>query len=78
MRKVFGIDLFTLVITAIIMTLVVYHIYQYFKFQDNVALYLQHTKEALTIPHLTIYDGQELCGRIAAVEKEPKPCEFVK
>lgn len=78
MKKVFGIDLFTLVITVIIMALVFYHIYQYFKFQNNVALYLQHTKAALTIPHLTIYDGQALCERIAAVEKDPKPCTFVE
>jgi len=76
MRKVFGIDIFTLAIVVIIFTLFSYHLYQYFKFKDEIAKYTQHVKVSLSFPHLTIYDGQILCERIAALEKEPKPCEY--
>ena len=78
MKKVFGVDMFTAVISAIILLLITYHLVQYFKFKDALDGSILRTKEALTLPHLTIYDGQALCERIAAVEKDPKPCEYVQ
>jgi len=29
-------------------------------------------------PRFTAQDGQALCERVAKLEKEPQPCEFVK
>lgn len=78
MKKVFGVDIFTMAVVAIILTLLSYHLYQYFKFRDTISAYIQHTNESLSFPHLTIYDGQALCERIAALEKEPKPCEYIQ
>ena len=78
MKKVFGVDVFTAVIAVIILSLIAYHLVQYFKFKDALSAAIAHTKEAMTIPHLTIYDGQALCERIAKLEKEPQPCTFVE
>jgi hypothetical protein len=75
--KACGVEIITLLVALLVIALVTYHLYRYFDLADAARDSIQKVNESMSLPHLTIYDGQALCERIAALEKEPKPCEFV-
>ena len=60
-----------LFVFTVIMATWTWQVIHYFQFQEEVKRF------ASKGPRFTAVDGQALCERIRAREKEPKPCEFL-
>lgn len=61
-----------LLIFTVFMATWTWQVISYFQFQEQVQKFQSKG------PRFTTMDGQALCERIQALEKEPKPCEYIK
>lgn len=61
-----------LLVFALMMGMWTWQVISYFQFQDQVKQFQSKG------PRFTAIDGQALCERVAKLEKEPKPCEYLK
>ncbi len=61
-----------LIVFAVMMGMWTWQVLSYFEFQEQVKQFQSKG------PRFTAVDGQALCERIAALEKEPKECNFAK
>lgn len=60
-----------LLIFSILLGSITFQVLHYLQFQDETIRWMRQG------PRFTANDGQALCERIRALEKEPKPCEFL-
>lgn len=60
----------TLLVFAVMMSMWTWQVISYFEFQEQVKKFQSKG------PRFTAMDGQDLCQRIAALEKNPQPCGY--
>ncbi len=61
-----------LIVFAVMMGMWTWQVLSYFEFQEQVKKFQSKG------PRFTAVDGQALCERVQKLEKEPKPCVFIK